>query len=75
MAELERLWGSFCLKCGALDALTWDHVLPLSKGGAHSIDNLQRLCSPCNEIKQAGFADYRSGAQKAWALTFQRVTP
>ncbi|MCB0340908.1 MAG: HNH endonuclease [Bdellovibrionales bacterium] len=41
--------------------LTLDHVIPLSKGGAHSWENVVAACSPCNNKKgdktpqQAGF--------------------
>lgn len=28
-----------------------DHVVPQSKGGASTLDNLQLLCSPCNKSK------------------------
>jgi 5-methylcytosine-specific restriction endonuclease McrA len=30
-----------------------DHVMPISKGGAHSIDNLVIACKPCNRKKSA----------------------
>lgn len=35
----------------ALDAPTLDHVIPLSKGGAHDYENVQCLCRSCNSIK------------------------
>lgn len=73
MDEIERMYGSACLKCGATGELQWDHVKPLAKGGAHSIGNLQRLCRKCNERKQAREHDYRSREQKVWALTFKVV--
>lgn len=76
--ELECLnikWGDKCLCCGAVQLLQWDHITPLSKGGSHAIDNLQRLCRSCNEIKQARFIDYRSYEQKVWVVEFERITP
>lgn len=70
--------GSACLCCGSAEQQTQDHIQPLSKKGRHHPTNLQPLCRPCNERKQARFADYRSPAQKAviearWAVTFERT--
>lgn len=42
--------------------VTMDHVVPLSKNGRHHIDNLQPLCSSCNDRKGVKEVDYR-----AWA--------
>jgi len=39
--------------------LTVDHVIPLSKGGRGSIDNIAPLCLPCNTKKHAKDTDYR----------------
>jgi len=33
--------------------LTMDHVIPLSRGGKHYIQNIQPLCRKCNGIKHA----------------------
>lgn len=40
-----------CLKCGDWSDLTLDHVIPESRGGQASMDNLQTLCRVCNSKK------------------------
>lgn len=65
--ELERVWGVCCLKCGAVEKLTWDHIVPLSIGGPHCITNIQRLCRSCNERKHTSISDFRSSGQIEWA--------
>lgn len=41
-----------CCACGRVSAhgviLHVDHIIPRSKGGTDSLDNLQTLCSECN---------------------------
>ena len=37
-----------CQYCGARDELTFDHVLPRSKGGTTTWENVVAACSPCN---------------------------
>lgn len=34
------------------DAPTLDHITPLSRGGAHSLENVQCLCRSCNSAKR-----------------------
>lgn len=41
-----------CQYCGARGDLTFDHVLPRSKGGITSWENVVAACSPCN-LKKA----------------------
>jgi 5-methylcytosine-specific restriction endonuclease McrA len=48
-----------CLRCGATTKLTADHIIPISKGGANTIDNIQPLCMSCNASKGAQSIDYR----------------
>ena len=40
-----------CRSCGRTDELQFDHVIPVSKGGATNVANLQVLCGPCNRAK------------------------
>jgi 5-methylcytosine-specific restriction endonuclease McrA len=41
-----------CAYCGD-PATTIDHVVPISKGGAHSKENVVPACKPCNSSKNA----------------------
>lgn len=77
---LTGILGAACLACGSYDQPTQDHIIPLSKGGIHHPLNLQPLCRPCNERKQARIADYRTSEQRVavegvWAVTFKRLEP
>ncbi len=40
-----------CQYCGARANLTVDHVIPRSKGGGSSWDNIVASCAPCNRRK------------------------
>lgn len=44
-----------CWWCGTKvgEAFDVDHVIPLSKGGPHTLDNLVIACQPCNRRKHA----------------------
>lgn len=43
-----------CAYCGKkLDKLTIDHVVPLSRGGKHSVSNVVPACRHCNNVKYA----------------------
>lgn len=53
------LFGNQCLRCRSYDDICIDHVIPLSKGGANSIDNMQPLCRACNTSKGVASTDYR----------------
>ena len=49
--EYKRLYSLPCSVCGSRDQITADHVIPLVRGGRHSIGNLQPLCLRCNTRK------------------------
>ena len=40
-----------CQHCGTEANSTFDHIVPISKGGETTFDNLQVLCGPCNFSK------------------------
>ena len=45
--------GFACRKCGKRELLRADHVIPESKGGPTTFENLQTLCNKCNSRKGA----------------------
>jgi len=45
--------GNLCFYCGVSPADTTDHVVPLSRGGAHCNVNFVPACGPCNSKKWA----------------------
>lgn len=57
--ELCKKYDNRCLACKQQTKLTVDHVIPLSQGGADTIDNIQPLCTSCNSRKNDRHIDYR----------------
>jgi 5-methylcytosine-specific restriction endonuclease McrA len=54
--ELARRHGLKCAACGqrkTRKALVMDHIIPWSKGGPTTLENLQLLCGPCDVAKGA----------------------
>ncbi|KAA8888454.1 DUF2510 domain-containing protein [Nocardia colli] len=50
-SEVWQRDGGRCQQCGDTHYLEFDHVIPLSRGGATSVGNLQILCRRCNLAK------------------------
>lgn len=47
--------GNMCRYCGDTSGpFELDHVLPWSRGGQDTVDNLVRACLPCNRAKRDG---------------------
>ena len=44
--------GHACVYCGSGEMLSLDHVIPRSKGGTDSAENLVAACQPCNSSKR-----------------------
>lgn len=48
-------YGHRCVYCGRkMQRLTMDHILPLAKGGSHTLSNVVPACRSCNARKNAG---------------------
>ncbi|MEV6325013.1 TerD family protein [Nocardia sp. NPDC051787] len=52
-AQVWQRDGGKCVECGDGHYLEFDHIIPLSRGGATSAANLQILCRSCNRAKGA----------------------
>jgi 5-methylcytosine-specific restriction endonuclease McrA len=51
--------GGKCRNCGSTDSLEYDHVIPYSRGGTNTVNNIQLLCQPCNRSKGATYQQAR----------------
>lgn len=59
-----------CQYCGSTDRLTLDHVLPKSRGGKDTWENLVAACVPCNNRKGS-----RTPEEAAMPLTRRPFRP
>jgi len=50
---LQKQYGNKCACCREKKPLEADHIIPLSKGGVNTIENIQPLCRNCNAMKSA----------------------
>ena len=42
-----------CVQCGSRARLEFDHIIPVSRGGANTVRNIELRCEPCNRGKGA----------------------
>ena len=54
--------GYSCQYCGATSRLTVDHVVPRSRGGGTSWENMVTSCAPCN-LRKADRLPHEAGMQ------------
>jgi len=62
--------GRCCQYCGAEDATTVDHVIPISKGGTDEPDNLVAACTRCNYSKGNRMGQFFGQARTPLTLPF-----
>ena len=71
----------YCHEVFAKKYLTVDHVIPISKGGRNSWENLVTACAGCNNKKadktprQAGFKLLQKPVKPSWLLSEGMVSP
>lgn len=53
MARVAELVDDPCVYCGSTENIEIDHIVPLSRGGTHTPENLAPACRPCNRSKGA----------------------
>lgn len=46
------LYNSNCFYCGSDKQIQADHIIPIARGGSHSIGNLLPACATCNKSKK-----------------------
>jgi len=51
--EIEQMISKPCFYCNQSGSSHLDHIVPLSRGGSHSIGNLIGACAKCNLTKNA----------------------
>lgn len=49
--QVHERYGYKCVNCGTHKDLTCDHIIPESKGGETTLNNLQTMCRSCNSSK------------------------
>jgi 5-methylcytosine-specific restriction endonuclease McrA len=75
--DLDRILDGPCLACGAVEDIQIEHLIPISRGGRHSVGNLAPLCAPCNNSKnRLTWAEWKHSARpRALKVFGQAVEP
>jgi len=74
LSKLQEAQGWICALCQEpLPELpSPDHITPLTKGGAHTISNIQIVCWPCNDRRRATLPAHVSSNR---SILFSRYEP
>ncbi len=57
--EIKNQFGYKCVYCGGMAKLTQDHLIPVSKGGGLTKDNIVPACLSCNSKKRDKIIPFR----------------
>lgn len=49
--DLAKIRRNNCVYCGSSENITVEHIIPITRGGTHSIGNLTSACRSCNFSK------------------------
>lgn len=55
-----------CVRCGVVEKLVKDHIVPIYQGGSDGLENIQPLCRSCNASKGSEAVDHRDNALQSW---------
>jgi 5-methylcytosine-specific restriction endonuclease McrA len=50
--QVLKAHNGLCMRCQTSENISMDHIVPLSRGGNHTKENVQPLCRPCNSRKK-----------------------
>ena len=62
-----------CQYCGSPDDLTFDHIIPRSKGGQTTWENVVAACSPCN-LRKGNLTPQQAGCFRGSRRSRRRCT-
>lgn len=61
--SIQKKYNNRCFYCGRQTKLTKDHVVPISRGGSDTLDNIVPACMRCNRLKSAiTIGNFKEGA-------------
>jgi 5-methylcytosine-specific restriction endonuclease McrA len=68
--DVRKILRNPCIYCGSNENIQLEHVIPLARGGSHSIGNLASACAACNMSKNKWFVTEWKSKQKKWGASF-----